>query len=500
MLKILRKKGVAKKILWAIAIVIILSFGFFGTTYVIQDIGKTSIAGRIFGKKIPLDRFHKAYRDVDLFARLHHGDNYYEVKEYLNLESDTWDRLILLHEAEKEKIKIPDDQVAASISQYPFFQRDGKFDDLLYNTILRSNFLRIQPRDFEEAIRDNLKIAELLAREMQSFKPGDKEIFDYYKKSAEKVQVSFALITSEAFINKTPTPSDDQSQIYYQEHQLDFLAPESIKATYLEFELPQTDDDAPKDAVRQKAIEVYSELRGEPSQWEETIKKHNLTAKTSNYFSRQSPDLSLGWSFETLNVVLAMNANEVSNPLENDTKILIVRIQEKKDAYVPTYDEIKDKVKEAIMAEEAKKIAGEKAQEYLQTIKQEYAGSTARDFSQIVKDLGLEFYQTPLFNRGLYLPKVGLSQEFQDAAFKLSPDNKISEIVETAKGFCILHFDNYQEADREEFKKAKEGLAKKLLDEKSGEHYRELLAQLRIQANLIDNLPKRQNQNEPAPQ
>ncbi len=498
MLKTLRKKGVAKKILWVIAVVIIISFGFFGrSSNLYRSEGIPSYAGRIFGKKISVEDFQKVYRDVDLFARLHHGSNYYEIQQYLNLEADTWDRLILLHEADKRKIKITDAQVADSIAKYPFFQRDGQFDDVLYNTILKSNFLRIQPRDFEEAIRDDLKIGELLSQELKSLKLTDEEIFAYYRKLNEKVQVSFAFIAPESFKNQSPAVAEDQTSKYYEDHKLDFLVPPSIKTSYLEFDLPQTDDASKKDAVRQEAIGIYAELQANPN-LEEVAGKHSLTVKTSGYFSKESPDLSLGWSFEVLNKVLSLDTNKISEPLENGNKMLIVKVIEKKDARVPAYEEIKDKVKESLVLDEAKKIAQQKAQEYLKTIKEQSANATAPDFSQIIKNLGLESYQTPLFTRGMYLPKVGLSQEFQEAAFGLSENNKISDIVETAKGFCILHFDNYQEASREDFLKQKEEIAKKISDERSGEIYQELLAKLRIEANLVDNIPKKQNQQNPA--
>jgi len=51
MLKQLRQKGVAKKIIWFIAIIIIISFGFFGTASLLSNQNNTGYAGKIFGKK-----------------------------------------------------------------------------------------------------------------------------------------------------------------------------------------------------------------------------------------------------------------------------------------------------------------------------------------------------------------------------------------------------------------------------------------------------------------
>ena len=67
MLKILRKKGVAKKLLWATAIVIIISFGLFGEAYLMNSGRKGNIAGTVFGKKVSVD-------DIQRLLALDSGD------------------------------------------------------------------------------------------------------------------------------------------------------------------------------------------------------------------------------------------------------------------------------------------------------------------------------------------------------------------------------------------------------------------------------------------
>ena len=101
MLKILRKKGVAKKVLWGIAIVIIISFGFFGTANYTNNSSGPSFAGKIFEKRIPIEKFEQAYQRTRLQAFLRYGENFNKISSFLNLEAETWDRLILLREADR---------------------------------------------------------------------------------------------------------------------------------------------------------------------------------------------------------------------------------------------------------------------------------------------------------------------------------------------------------------------------------------------------------------
>src|SRR3989344_2096800 len=108
MLKTLRKKGVAKKVLWFTAIIIILSFGVFGTANYYQGGNESSHAGRIFGKKITFDEFQESFLHARNQAILRYGDNFDKIAPMLDLDSEAWDRLILLQEAKKRRIKVLD--------------------------------------------------------------------------------------------------------------------------------------------------------------------------------------------------------------------------------------------------------------------------------------------------------------------------------------------------------------------------------------------------------
>ena len=76
MLEILRRKGVNKTILWFIAIVIILSFGVFGTAYRLDN--TVNSAGSLFGHNVSIKEFQTAYLDArDQAIRLY-GDEYFK--------------------------------------------------------------------------------------------------------------------------------------------------------------------------------------------------------------------------------------------------------------------------------------------------------------------------------------------------------------------------------------------------------------------------------------
>lgn len=533
MLKILRKKGVAKKILWVIAVVIVISFGFLGTAYLITDTSpRIGHAGKIFGKKIPLDAFNKSYRDVRIQAIIRYGEKFNEITRFLNLETETWDRLILLHEARKRKIKIADEDVVKTIQEYPFFQRNGQFDTLLYHDILRYVF-RINPRDFEESIRDQITFAKLFEQETRSVSVSDEQVFEAFKTREEKVQVSYVFVSPEQFKNEI-TFTEEEAQQYYTDHKLEFLAPPTINVEYITLPFPEIpeektpdteqpseqqtgtdtgassveaagpegkeqpaskiDPEAEKEAVRQKAAEIFQELLVNPNM-QETAPRYNLDVKESGFFSMEQPNLALGWSYDLLDEIFQLEPNIIHEPFEASGGIHIVKLKEKKDAFVPAHPGIKDKVHEAVLNSKAKGVAQKKAKEHLASIHEELSKTKVKDFAKAAKTLDLEIHQTPEFRRGQYLPKIGIAKEFQEAAFTLTEENDISGIVETTNGFCILHLDSYVPVSKEDFERERETLAESLLTQRRNEAFNDFLTSLRLAAKLEDYVSKQQAQN-----
>ena len=129
MLEVLRRKGVNKTILWFIAIVIILSFGVFGTAYRMDN--TINSAGTMYGHNVSMKDFEQAYADSRDQAIRIYGDEFFKKGSRLDLEQEAWDRLILLKEAQKRNIQVSDQEVVAYIATFPFFQRSGRMPSTL---------------------------------------------------------------------------------------------------------------------------------------------------------------------------------------------------------------------------------------------------------------------------------------------------------------------------------------------------------------------------------
>ncbi|MDD5505600.1 MAG: SurA N-terminal domain-containing protein, partial [Candidatus Omnitrophica bacterium] len=160
MLRILRNKKTAKKIWIGLAIIIIPAFTLWGFGSSSRSREDNMPAGKIFGKDVSNQEFKKALSAARTAAILQFGDNFPKVEKYLNLESQAWERLILLREAKNRKLDIADQEVINTIQNAPYFQKKSVFDNKTYTEILRYVFA-VQPRTFEEQMRQNLILAKL---------------------------------------------------------------------------------------------------------------------------------------------------------------------------------------------------------------------------------------------------------------------------------------------------------------------------------------------------
>lgn len=501
MLDILRKKGVYKRIIWVIVVIIIISFGLLGTAYLVTNRGKhEQYAGKIFGKKISPYDYDRVYQDVMIQAIIRYGQKFNEIRQYLNLDAETWDRLILLNEAEKRNIKISDAEVIKTIEEYPFFQRDGQFDSLLYKDILKYVF-HIEPRKFEENIRQTLRLNKLIEQEAAQINLSEEDVTKAYQEANEKVQVSYIFISPDKFKNETVSTEAEEKQ-YYESHKNDFQIPESINVEYIAFPLPADTDPSKdkdtsdaKEAVRNKAQTIYEQLKTS-SDLSSAAKENNLEIKSSGFFSFDQPNLSLGWSLEALRNLFSTATGTINPPFETSSSIVIAKIADRKESSIPELSQVQAKVKDAVILQKAKSIAKEKAQNLLNQVKEVIKQSSFVEFPQITKNLGADIEQTPIFTRGQYLPKIGIEPNFQDAAFQLNDQNKLSDVVETQNGWAILYLDQKVQADMKDFDKQKQEFANKLLSEKKMKFFSDYLTGLRLKANLVDNISKMKEENQ----
>jgi len=172
-----------RRILWGLAIIIIPAFVLWGAGNRGQRRGN---AGMVFGKKVTMREYVSAWEASRNEAIMAYGSRFNEVIDQMNLETQAWDRVIMLREARKKGIKVSDMEVMGFISGIPVFtDQNGRFDEKRYETILQNTFRRT-PRAFEEDTRDSLTIIKLVQDTFKDIEVTDEEIDRDKLKEAKK--------------------------------------------------------------------------------------------------------------------------------------------------------------------------------------------------------------------------------------------------------------------------------------------------------------------------
>lgn len=212
MLKLLRHKNVAKIVLWAILILILPAFVIWGTGNLgrSKEKGPTYV-GVINNKKVSFDDFAGSLADIRCQIILNYFNQAQMIDLFLKnkplMGKLAWDGVILSREVKRLGIKVSDKEVVGYIRKHPLFLRNGAFDDMIYQYVLRNN-MGIDPRGFEEMVRANLATKKLYDIMTKDIKITDAEVLEEYKKEVAKFKISYVLIELEQAKDKAASLPD----------------------------------------------------------------------------------------------------------------------------------------------------------------------------------------------------------------------------------------------------------------------------------------------------
>jgi len=494
MLKFLRKKGVAKKILWVIAIVIIISFGIFGTANYLTNSAPVGHAGKIFGRAVSFDEFSTSLTHTRAQAIMNYGDNYQKISQFLNLESEAWDRIILIQEAKKRKIRISDDDVVNTVEKLGYFQENGQFQSRLYERIVRYVF-QCTPRDFEESVRESLIFTKLFEQETANVTLPEEEVRNEYKKKNEKVKVDYIVLNPEDYTNEV-TSNEMEAMAYYTEHKGDFFVPPMINLQYIHLPFPEESETGDFPVVTAQADKIAEDVKNNIN-LNEIAQNHSLKLEESGLFSFEQPNMNIGWSFDLLSKALELKINQITAPIKTSKGYYVLKLIDKKESSIPDFKDIRPKVEVAFKLAKAQEVTQKKAEDFLTKIKEILSNSPAGDFKTAAESLGLKIEETQAFSHGEYLPTIGVAPEFQDAAFALNNQNKMSPVVKITKGHAFMYLKEFTPINEEQFNKEKDEFAKNLFTKKKGEAFSAFIKNLRAKADLVENISKVREANQP---
>lgn len=470
MLKILRSKHMRKRVFLALAVIIIPAFTFWGFSTAFRGKREAIYAGRISGRAVTVLEYKDALEAVRDLALIQLGDKFNEMSQYLNLESQAWDRLALLREANRLKIKVSDQEVVNAITTSPLFMHKGKFDEHLYKEILHSYF-HITERNFEEHIRQTLAIERLYSKVVSQVTASGEEMKQEYRKANEEVSVNYIAAIPADFA-KDINVSDPEIQDYFKNHTNDFIQPPAFSLEYA------ADDSVDK-------LKLIAPGAANSEDFKRRVQQAGLEVKETGNFNITDSIPGIGWSPQILTVLVKMKPGETVGPINVDKSFYLIRLKERKDSTIPELDAVKDKVKEALIKQKSNELAKEKIAQCYDKIQSAIkAGSQEIDLNTPARELNLKNNSTPPFKFGGYIEGIGTSDNFWLACVSLK-EKEISSIIQIPTGFYILQLKSRTPLDEKKFEEDNKSFSILVLEQKKQAQFSAYLQGLRVNIKLL---------------
>ncbi len=455
MLQFMRKhaKNWLMKVL-LILIIIVFVF-YFGSRTGRQKAGDIATVG---DKTISFVEFRKEYENLHELYRRQYGENLTEEQlKRLNLKQVAVDNLInqtiILQKAKELNVEVSDEEVRNFIFSIPTFQRNGVFDNRVYQQVLRS--LKMTPEEFEVSQKMGMIAAKIEGLIRESVMVSDDEAFDIYRIQNEKTDLAFLKIPCEGYRSRVKASTEDLEK-FLAEQGDSFRVPERLQVKYLFLRAEDFEDSvsvsdeevrdyyeshresfkkkggsaAPLAEVkgkiiaalrRDKAMDLaYREAKKarntiyQEENFEEYARKHNITIHSGEVTAKANipPELA---AIEGLDQYLsALKPDQITPVLSTPSGYAIIKLVSRESSRTPKLAEIRGIVERRYVEEEARKLCRKEAEDTLRRLK---AGV---GMDEIAREKGLRIGDTGYFSPGVNIPGIGRSLEIAQAVYLLS--------------------------------------------------------------------------------
>ncbi len=432
MLQALREKtsGLIAKIILGL---IVIAFSFFGIeSYFVSRID--DFVARVGDREISQQDFRTRfdeYRQQEMMranGRLEPG--YFEQPE---VKRQLLDRLIdeqvLLVTNEKLGVVVPADRLREEILKIPAFQRDGRFDDAQYRTVLASQGMT--PVSFQDRFARDIASGEI-PREVAATAFVTEADVDAYLRLHGQLR-DFTTLTLARPQAGDSNVADDEIGKYYAEHQQDFMNPEQVALEYVDLDAATLDveltpdDSTLKDRYeKEKARFVSPEQRlashvlvkvggkGGPDDQKQALEKAQkiaAEARAGKPFAElakaSSDDLGskalggdLGWvdkgltdpAFEA--ALYALEKGTVSDPVLSAEGYHVIELRDIRPGETRSFEEVRADLVKEYTESEHERVYNQKSSRLIDLA---YQDSTSLDAA--ARELGVSVQKTALFTR-----------------------------------------------------------------------------------------------------
>jgi peptidyl-prolyl cis-trans isomerase D len=412
---------------------------------------------------VPLQKFRDqaTASDAELAAVFEKDKDEYQIPEKRKIRY-----LLLDIEAAKAKVSVSDAELQAEYDRrIPEFSTQDQIraSHILLRTEGKNEAdVRAKAEDVLKQARSGADFAALAKQysddESNSAQGGDLDYFTRGRMVPEFEQVAFAL---------QPGDISDLVKTQYGFHiiKLTDKKPGSVKplSEVRQQILDQLQYDAAERQVTALAQQLGQSART-PADLETFAKAQGLAVQESGFFGRTDLVPGLGLAPAVADRAFELDDDQISGAVRTSRGEVFFAVSGKQASYVPALDEVKDKVRENVIARKAADLAKERATSLAAALQK------APDFERAGKAAGFEVLTSDLIAREAPFPGLGISPAADAAAFSL-PVGGVSAPVATDSGYGIIKVLERPELTSEQLAAAKDTFREQLLDDRRGRFF-----------------------------
>src|SRR3989338_7639619 len=515
---------------WVIAAILILPFIFFlqGSWHTPRA-GPGGTAGRVFGRAVPWDEFQSQRFWVrrQFVNRL--GPNLPPTLETL-VTQYTWERLMLLAEADREELRVTDQDVAALLQTLPVFQNSGRFMPERYYQFVGA--LGLTPRRFEELIRQDLVVERLLGNIKTDVTVTDEDARAAFLDAYEQVRVALLRIAPETFREAVGRELTNEAlRAAYDAAPETWRVPANVTFRYAGRTLEESkaaaevseediadeyaahrdefvaEDGAPvplddvREALRARLTErraardlvtlamVLEDDLAAARPFAEIAQTRGLSPQTVGPWA-VTDDWPPGLpEHDVLDVMAAAAPGAPPQLVETDLGVYAAELLERTVERLPAFEEVREDVRDHVIMTRAREAARAAADALHGQLAQTLESGTA--FEAACRDVGAAPILPAPFTRHDPVESLGPAAFVTETAFA-TPVGELSPVIETPEGWALVFVQERVPADPAAFTEEAQGTWRdQVRAEREQQRLAEWLRQVRERAKLesfLDNL------------
>jgi peptidyl-prolyl cis-trans isomerase D len=487
-------------IAWVIVILISIPFALWGVQEYLNPTAKIIVA-EVEGSELLRRDFDRDFRRQMQMMRSRLGNSVdlsmFEKTMKERVLNSMVEEELLTQTAVKNGMRISDMQLAMEIQSIPSFQENGKFSheryqralqiqgmsatgfefmvrraalvDQFQQNIIQSEILTPQEYVMLEKLQKQQRLVSTLTipqARFQDVEISDAEVEAYFNDNKqnyfteEKVAVAYVELAADSLKIEAEEIDEAQLQQRYDEQREHFTTPPTWKASHI---LIKTDKDP--EAARKKAEDILARAKaGEDfAELAKEFSEDIISAKKGGDLGSFGPGRMVKPFEEAL---AALQPNDISELVESQFGLHIIKLHEKTEEVVKSFDEVHDGLLAQIKKEQAERRFYDSVDQFANL-----AFEHPDSLDILAETMGLEKQESELFSRSsapdaLSHSKI-ISAAFSTPVVKEAMNSEVIELDD--QHVMVLRLTNHEEPQQRPLEEVKDDIVETLRAQKQKE-------------------------------